>query len=344
MAEKINAALVGLDNPHSLAWLETLRHCEQIARLVVCDPEAAAAEGVEAVYGSLEDMLKVERPHFGVVCTRNDRAPGLAERLLEAGIPLIVEKPAARSAAQIVRLNQVASRCQLPWATGFVNRYHPVVGEFKRLVQEGALGRLVSIEGRMITSSVEQRDPGHWLFDRQQAGGGILHWLAIHTLDLIRYISGLECTRVGAQVATLSGTGIDVEDMAAVSFSMSNGALGTLHAGYALKGRYGDMGLWMRGTLGEAGWTTWGAEGRDDSLMAMSQAPGWEGADRRDIRFTLCQAPGYGGALGRQFIGDFIRAASGKEPFITNGEDALQALRFVEAAYRSSESGRIVEL
>ena len=87
----------------------------------------------------------------------------------------------------------------------------------------------------MITSTVQQRNPDHWLFDRAQGGrGAILHWLAIHTVDLIRYISGLEYQGVSAHKATLSGTGIDVEDVLAASFCMDNGALGSLHAGYVL--------------------------------------------------------------------------------------------------------------
>ena len=347
MTEKVSAALVGFDNPHRKGWLQTLQNIEGIGRLVACAPEgfpAGTAEEVDGVYTSVAEMLEKEELGLGLVCMRNDLAPTIGGLLLEADIPTLIEKPVARTAAEIEALNQISIRRNVPWATGYMNRCLPVAREFKKLVEGGALGRIVSIEGRMVTSSVQQRDPGHWLFDKERAGGGILHWLAIHTIDLIRYISGLEFTGVAGMVATLSDAEIDVEDMAAVSFTMSNGALGNLHAGYVLRQRYGDIYLSMRGSLGEVVWQMWDFDGRGNCLKVHSEAPGWEGEGYREISVSSRDAPGYGGILGIQFVSDFIDSAAAKKPFITNGEDALCAMRFVEAAYAASESGRMVNV
>ena len=347
MTEKVSAALIGFDNPHRNGWLQTLQNVERIGRLVACAPEGfpeGTAEEVDGVYTSVAEMLEREELDLGLVCMRNDLAPVVGEQLLEAGIPTLIEKPVARTSAEIEKLNQISARMNVPWATGFMNRCLPVAREFKKLVEGGALGRIVSIEGRMVTSSVQQRDPGHWLFDRKRAGGGILHWLAIHTIDLIRHISGLEFTGVSGRVATLSEAGIDVEDMAAVSFTMSNGALGNLHAGYVLRQRYGDIYLSMRGSQGEAVWQMWDFDGRGNCLRVHSEAPGWEGEGYREISVGSRDAPGYGGVLGLQFVRDFIDGTAAKKPFITNGEDALRAMRFVEAAYAASETGRTVGL
>ena len=347
MTEKINAALIGLTAPHSKGWLQTLQHCDLIDRLVVCDPESAGMElpgEVVRAYASVEDLLAQEELHFGVISVRNDEAPQVGEQLFRAGIPAIIEKPAARTAAEIARLNELAAANQVMWATGFMNRYAPIAQEFRRVVAGGGLGQIVSIEGRMVTSSVQQRDPDHWLFDKKQAGGGILHWLAIHTIDLIRYLSGLDYRSVMGQVATLSGTGISVEDMAALSFTMTNGALGSLHAGYVLRQRYGDIYLSMRGTLGEAVWQMWDFEGRGDTLKIYSEAPGWETTGLREIKAPPREAPGYGGAVGLQYVKDFILAARQGKPFVTDGQDALRAMQVVEAAYTSSAAGKEVKI
>ena len=196
----------------------------------------------------------------------------------------------------------------------------------------------------MITSTVQQRNPDHWLFDRAQAGGGILHWLAIHTVDLIRYISGLEYKGVSAHKATLSGTGIDVEDVLAASFCMDNGALGSLHAGYVLPRRYGDIYLCFRGTAGDATWMMQDWDGRGDRLIVQSQAEGWAEDEYRQFDLSVGEAPGYGGAAGLGFIADFVAASRGQGNFITNGDDAWQAMRFVEAAYDAAERGCQLEL
>ena len=342
MTEKARSALVGLDNPHSNGWLQTLLHCEAVGRLSVCAAEAC--DGADATYEDVDGLLAGESLDFALVSTRNDRAPDIAAQLIEAGIPVIVEKPVARTADEIARLNQLADAKGLHWATAFMNRYHPIAKKLHELVAEGILGDIVSIEGRMVTSTVQQRNPEHWLFNQAFAGGGILHWLAIHTIDLIRYISGLQYQSVSAHKATLSGADIDVEDVMAVSFSMANGAIGNMHAGYVLPRRYGDIYLCFRGTKGDAIWNMWDWEGKGDQLVVQSNAAGWDTEEYREFNLTVAEAPGYGGASGLGFVADFIGASRSGEPFITNGDDALQAMRFVEAAYAAAESRQHVDL
>ena len=338
MTEPARTALIGLDNPHSQSWLTTLKHCPAVGRLVVCSEEEC--EVVDQHYSSIDALLAEEVLDFALVCTRNDRAPELAARLLESGVPVIVEKPVARTVAEVAGLNQTAAAAGRIWATAFMNRYHPIAQKLREMVAAGILGEIVSVESRMVTSTVQQRNPDHWLFDSTKAGGGILHWLAIHTVDLIRYISGLEYRSVGAHKATLSGTGIDVEDLLAASFSMDNGALGSLHAGYVLPRRYGDIYLCFRGTEGDATWEMYDCAGRADRLIVQSRVGEWADDGYSQLSRSAADAPGYGGANGLDFIADFIAASRGERVFVTNGDDALQAMRFVEAAYAAAEEGR----
>ena len=98
MTEKINAALVGFNNPHSKGWWETLRHCERIGRLVACEPNEESPEfpeGAEKTYNTLHELLDGEDLAFALVCGRNDQSPAMGEKLLQAGIPIIIEKPVA---------------------------------------------------------------------------------------------------------------------------------------------------------------------------------------------------------------------------------------------------------
>ena len=341
------AALVGLTAPHSKGWLETLRINPEIERFLVCDLEGAKPEnddGIDGVYPGLDRLFESVRPDFVLVSVRNDQAAETGSRFLSGGIPVIIDKPAGRTAAEIAGLNELSRRHSTPWATGFTNRLAPSVCEMRRLVAAGALGRVVSIEGRMVTSSVEQRNKDHWLFSKEIAGGGILHWLAIHTIDLIRFITGLEYDSVSAHVGTLSDTGIDVEDTAAVSFSMSNGAVGGLHAGYMLRKRYGDISLAIRGTLGDIAWSSYGFDGAGHTVNLQSEAPGWETIGSQRVDLEPQGGPGYGGRVGTEYIARFIRCARGGEEFVTNGEDAFRAMRFVEAAYAASAGGKSVRL
>jgi predicted dehydrogenase len=343
MTSPVVAALIGADNPHAKGWLETLKHCPAVGDVVICDQEAQQSAGVRAVYASVAELLAAEKLGLALVCARNDQAPQLASPLLEAGIPTLVEKPVARTAREIAALDALARKNDVLWTTGFMNRYHPAALEMKALVAEGVLGQIVSVEGRMVTSTVAQRNPQHWLFSREKSGVGILHWLAIHTIDLIRYISGCQYTSVSAQTATLVED-IDVEEVASATFSLDNGAIGHIHAGYVLPRRYGDIYLCLRGTRGDITWRTWGYEGRQDELVVQSEVGEWAQQEFHTLLRPSAPAPGYGGQMGIDYITDFIRAAKDKSDFVCRGDDALRAMQFVEAAYASAANGQRMEL
>ncbi len=344
----LTLALVGLTAPHSRGWLETLHTLPEAGRLLVCDidepgPRPEVPEEAEAV--SPEDLLEPScRPDATLLSVRNDQAADLGSKLLAGGLPCLVEKPAGRGSGDIERLNEAAARGGTIWAPGFLNRLTPAARRIRRLVvEEQAIGRVQSIEARMVTSSVRQRNPGHWLFRREVAGGGILHWLAIHHVDLVRYLTGQEFGSVSGFTATFNRE-IDVEDMAAISFTLQGGALGSLHAGYVLRQRYGDIGITLRGDLGEIVWPHFDFVGRQNTLYIHSEGPRSEGPGPEVVTLEPPEGTGYGGGLGWEFVRRFAAAARMGGAFVTGGDDALRAMRFVEAAYAAARSGGRVEV
>ena len=335
----LNVALVGITAPHSGAWLETLQNLEEVGRLVVCDVDGDGDVDADVTTAAFDTLLTgTGRPDMVLLSVRNDQAPDLGVQLLEGGIPCIIEKPSGRTCADIVRLNEAATAGGTIWAPAFLNRLQPAARRIHRLVREGALGHIRSIEARMVTSSVAQRNPEHWLFCQEKSGGGILHWLAIHTIDLIRYLTGQEFGEVSGHTSTFT-RGIDVEDMAALSFTLSGGGIGNLHAGYILRQRYGDIGITLRGDLGEIVWPQWDFEGRQNTLYLHSEGSRAESPLAEVVTLEPPGGSGYGGQIGLQFVRSFVHAARMGGRFVTDGDDALRAMRFVEAAYAASASG-----
>jgi predicted dehydrogenase len=191
------------------------------------------------------------------------------------------------------------------------------------------------------------RNPDSWLFRRERAGGGILVWLACHWLDALRFITGQEVVRVQAEIGTLGGEPIDVEDTASVTFRTSGGAIGSLHAGYLLAvGNPGyraaghDITLILRGSDGVIQYTG----GRHERpLVLESVAPRWRAASLRSYQFTATPAPGYGGLAGLDSFRAFLAARAG-ESTPAGAVDALRVLEILDAIYAAAGSGRAVEV
>jgi len=357
MTTTIKAALLGLSHPHSLAHLRTLQALPEVGEIFLWDEdEAALAKAVQvqpakvtATTTNLDQVLDHDDLLFAIAAVRNDLGPDLFLRTLAAGKHLMAEKPIGRTAADTERVIAAAERygCQL--SVCYQNRWLPAIAQVRSLVTGGIIGPLISSEMRMITTQVRVRNPQHWLFNQEQAGGGILSWLGCHYIDLMRYITGDEIVSVMAEVATRSGEAIDVEDVAVLSLRFASGAVGSLHAGYMMAlsgGGYHNKAGYdtYAGFNGQLGRVTWATSGSPTHIVAESTHPTWANAPWRTFNYTPAESPAYGGASGEQFMRTFLLAAQGQGPAPTSGYDALQVARIVDAAYESSRTGRRVEI
>ena len=223
--QEVHAALLGLSHPHSLAHLRTLQAVPEVAGITLWDEDEALLQATvesqgEKISGTTTDLASVlgrQQILFVVGALRNDLGPPIFIRALEAGKHVITDKPIGKTAVESAQVAAVAKRERRKLGVFYQNRSLPPIQDARRIVEQGLIGDLVSVEMRMVTTQVQVRNPRHWLFNQDKAGGGILSWLGCHYIDQILNITQDEIVSVAAQVATRSGEDIDVEDVAALS-------------------------------------------------------------------------------------------------------------------------------
>jgi predicted dehydrogenase len=354
-------AMIGLTHPHSRMYLDTLDVVDEVAAIVLCDEDedvarevAGRTRKVVASYGDADRALAHPGVTHALIAVPNDRAVPLITAAIERGLGVFTEKPGARTAAEFQPVIAALERRPAPFTMAYLNRWQPTLRQMRELFQQGAIGELRAVELRMVTTQVRLRDPSHWLFNGEIAGGGILTWLACHWLDWVRYATGQEYARVSAELATLSGEAISVEDTAAVTFRLAGGAVGSLHAGYLLsagnpgyEGTSSDWAIHLRGSHGSLGYHR-GTQG-DEPLILESSAPGWRNASPRAYHLTTPRERGYGGLAGNDFFRAFL-AAGAHDPTphplerVPGALDALHILELLDAIHEASREGRTVEL
>ena len=355
--QEVHAALLGLSHPRSLAHLRTLQAVTEVASIVLWDPDETLlkstqenqGEKVSATTTDLGSVLSEEEILFVVAALRNDLGPPIFTRALEAGKHVITDKPVGKTAVESAEVAAVAKREGCKLGVFYQNRALPPIQDARRIVEQGLIGELVSVEMRMVTTQVQVRDPSHWLFNMDKSGGGILSWLGCHYIDQILNITQDEIVSVAAQIATRSGEDIDVEDVAALSLGFASGAVGTFHAGYMLAMSGGgyhnaagyDTYVSVNGRLGRI---TYSSNGTPSSIYVESAHPSWSSAPRRTFDYTFGDSPAYGGGAGETFLRAFIDACQGKGEPLTTGEDAVRVAKVVDAAYESSRSGRRIHI
>jgi len=349
----LKAALLGLSHPHSEPHLATLQNLPEVAEIVVWDekldrrrhrPLLQSASKISFCTDDLGSVLGRGDVDFAILCVPTDVAAGIACRVVAAGIHLMAEKPGGLNPAEIRKVIRTAARSGAATGVLYANRSNPAIAEARRLVRSGAIGEILSMEVRMITTQVRFRDPRSWLFQRRRAGGGVLTWLGCHLFDLLRHVSGDEIVSVCAQLATRSGEKIDVEDVAALALRFRSGAVGTFHADYALA--FAGAGYLNAG--GNDIYVAWtGRGGRvvwPDRLRLHIESQVERGSPIREKLYKVRHSSSYGGSAGEAFLRQFIAAfRDGAEPGPTL-EDALRTAEIIQAAHRSAQAGREVTI
>jgi predicted dehydrogenase len=251
-----------------------------------------------------------------------------------AGKHVIVEKPLANDLASAVELVQAAERAGVVVSVCFPQRFQPDVVIARKLIADGALGEPAGVllnffmdkPASYWVGGFSGRAHSSWRSSRERAGGGVLIMNLCHYVDLVRHLTGAEAELVTAR--TYAGEpAAEVEDAVSVNARYTNGALGSYFGTAALRGSEPrtELRLW-----GDDGQITIEPESRVYTLRAVDGLV----TSRWQSFGTLPEVNG------RAVY--FSRLATaldrGETPDVT-AEDGLAVQAFIEAAYRSSESG-----
>ena len=131
---------------------------------------------------------------IAVVATTNDGLAEISRFALEAGKHVLVEKPAARSVAEIDALIEAAGSSRRLVRVGFNHRYHPALQKARALVDAGAIGDLMFVRGRYGHGGRIGYEK-EWRANPELSGGGELIDQGVHLIDLARWFLG-DFTRV----------------------------------------------------------------------------------------------------------------------------------------------------
>jgi len=134
-----------------------------------------AADGIDAVY---------------IATPVNLHAP-LAIAAMQAGKHVLVEKPMAISPKECEQMLAASESTGRQLGVAYYRRFYPVYLRMKKLLDEAALGNLLSIQ---IVTSAPLPPPGSdgfWRVDLKQGGGGPLMDVGSHRLDLLIDMLGM---------------------------------------------------------------------------------------------------------------------------------------------------------
>jgi predicted dehydrogenase len=162
-----------------------------------------------------------------IVSTTNDGLAPVTLAAVEAGKHVLVEKPAARSAAELRPLVALARERGVVVKVGFNHRFHPAFQRARALVDEGVIGPLLYVRARYGHGGRIGYDR-EWRANPAIAGGGELLDQGVHLIDLSRWFLG-DFTKIQGHVATYFWS-MPVEDNGFLWLQTERGQVAWLHA------------------------------------------------------------------------------------------------------------------
>jgi predicted dehydrogenase len=172
----------------------------QGGQLVACaDLDVVRAENLARgsnakIYRDWRELVWSPMVDVVIVATLHDSLAEITRTAAEAGKHVLVEKPAARNAAELEPVMEVVAKHGVKVHVGFNHRYHRSLRKAKELVNSGVLGELMFVRARYGHGARVGYDK-EWRADPELSGGGELIDQGPHLIDLSRWFLG-EITEV----------------------------------------------------------------------------------------------------------------------------------------------------
>ena len=295
--------------------------------------EVAKKCGAKA-FTSLEDMLADEKPDILHICTPHYLHVPMACLAMEQGIDVLCEKPCAMTEEQLKVLRDTQRKTGAKFGVCFQNRYNRSSLFLKAVIDSGKYGELVGM--RAIVTWKRDADyyaSGDWRGKIATEGGGVLINQAIHTLDLMNWLSGgISAVTAHASNDHLQGV-IEVEDTVNALVEFKRGFRGVFYATNAhavtspiiLEASFKDITLRIEGdSVFEV----------SDGLITPVSLPG-------DAEFfgKACWGSGHSA-----LIGDFYDCVRNDKPFEIDSFEGGNAVELFSKIYESAQSGKRIAL
>lgn len=209
--------------------IDTIARTDGYRLTALVDPSPAATALADQhgarLFGSVEDLIAAKEIDAAVVASPTETHVTLTTPLLEAGLPVLLEKPVAADLESSCRLLATMARSGTPLLIGHHRRHNPIIKAAKRAIVEGALGdlRFASATSALMKPA-DYFEAGVW---RKTAGaGGPLLINLIHEIDLLRHFFG-EVRTVSAMISS-DARGFEVEDAAVAILRFDRGGMASL--------------------------------------------------------------------------------------------------------------------
>lgn len=187
----------------------------------------AAAEFSAAGIADYHELIDRDDVDAVVVATPGGYHREVVEYAASVGKPIFSEKPLATTVADCDAMIKAVEKAGVKNMVGQVCRYHPTHRRMKQMIADGPLGPVLAMYVARLGGGWGDSHPA-WRYSYKLSGGTLMEVNA-HELDFMIWLAG-PVKRVYAVGGQMLEKGIDYPDVAMVSMTFESGAVGVMHS------------------------------------------------------------------------------------------------------------------
>jgi len=311
----------------------------------------ADKHGARKHYGDLDQFLEDREIDVVYIATPPNLHAQHVRKVAQHKKHILCEKPMATTVAECKEMIDVCQKENVKLMIACNMRFNPAHMKAKEIIEKGLLGKIIFV--RAQECFYLPPDPNAWRLQSSIGGGGSLADAGIHSIDLLRFLTGSEVVEISAFVDNVVFD-YSVEDTAIVTMKFASGGYGLVDSCYST--RYVEDVLEIYGSQG----SLFGSK-----TLWMGRAPGELRGffDQTRTTHELEYAPPWGqdpslggwGSLMKQYdlkprniyaaeVEHFSECIEQDKPPMIDGWEGLKDLQVVKAAYESSVKKRTIEI
>jgi predicted dehydrogenase len=331
-----------------LAHMDAAAASTAVQLSAIVDPSlnavATAVKYGVPLYTSLAELFAKDKPDGVVLATPNQLHLPHAKECMDAGVPMLLEKPITPTVSEAEELVAYQEKTTAIILIGHHRAHSPIMAKAKEVVESGKLGKLVAVMGSALFVKPDHYfDDGPW---RREIGAGPILLNMIHEVHNLRMLCG-EIASVQA-ITSHAVRGFAVEDTVAINMRFLNGTLGT----FMLSDCAASAKSWEQTSQENKAYTSYDDEdcytvtGTHGSLSipTMRMKSYANNEDRSwwkpfDVSVVDMQRSD---PIANQ-MEHFVKVVRGEAKPLVSSFDGMQNLKITEAIVQSAKTGQVIQ-
>ncbi len=327
---KTRVLISGVGGIAQIAHLPIISKMDDVEITGVCDIDRSKAKSVAQKYGvknfyhSFSEMLNSAEADCLIITSPTNLHKEQAILGFEKGLDVMVEKPLSRNYDEAAAVVEASKKSKKILMVGMNNRFRPDIMMQESFVSAGELGEIFYIKTGFLRkrSTVEK-----WSLNKNESGGGVFIDLGIVLLDIALWLMRFPKIK-SVSAANYNHSVKDVEDSSFVMLKFANNATVTIETSWTL---HRENDLFYCNVYGKEG---------SANINPLSIYKHMHGTL---VNVTPLKMEKPANVFKRTYeyeLNHFFNSVRNNKPALSDGTEALERMKIVDAVYRSAKTGR----